>query len=131
MAYYDGELIKENFAKRLNQVDGIMITVSDASVLLSLSMYETPIADVAEVKHGKWLKTDAYPHRIYCSLCYKTYVTNEESIQGRSWQHPAYCTEAEYCPHCGAKMRINNKDKDDNKWDLIEETTKYHVEKMM
>ena len=49
MAYYDGELIKENFAKRLNQVDGIMITVSDASVLLSLSMYETPIADVAEV----------------------------------------------------------------------------------
>ena len=65
---------------------------------------EVPTADVAEVKHGKWLKTDAYPHRIYCSLCYKTYVTNEESIQGRSWQHPAYCTEAEYCPHCGAKM---------------------------
>lgn len=24
----------------------------------------------------------------------------------------------EYCPYCGAKMRVNNKDKDDNKWDL-------------
>lgn len=62
-------------------------------------------ADFAEVKHGKWLKTDAYPHHVYCSLCYRDYVTNEEVIQGRrEWQPPAYCTEAEYCPHCGAKM---------------------------
>ncbi len=58
----------------------------------------------AEVRHGKWLKTKAYPHRVYCSLCYKTYVTNEEVIQGRSRGFPAYCTDAEYCPHCGAKM---------------------------
>lgn len=57
-----------------------------------------------EVKRGEWLKTDAYPHRVYCSLCYKTYVTNEEVIQGRGWGHPLYCTEAEYCPHCGARM---------------------------
>ena len=49
MAYNDGEVIKENFAKRLNQVDGIMITTANASVLLSLSMYDTPTADVAEV----------------------------------------------------------------------------------
>lgn len=62
-----------------------------------------PTTDVVEVKHGKWVRTDAYPHRIYCSVCYKTYVTNEEIIQGRSW-YPAYCTEAEWCPHCGARM---------------------------
>ena len=61
-------------------------------------------ADVTKVKHGKWLRTDAYPHRVYCSVCHKTYVTNEEVIRGRSWEYPAYCTEAEYCPHCGAKM---------------------------
>ncbi len=61
-------------------------------------------ADVVEVKHGEWFRTDAYPHRVYCSLCFKTYVTNEEAIQGRSWQHSVYCTEAEYCPHCGARM---------------------------
>lgn len=65
-----------------------------------------PTADVVKVKHGEWLKTDAYPHRIFCSLCYKTYVTNEEVIQGRSFNRPAYCTEAEYCPHCGAKMDL-------------------------
>lgn len=65
-----------------------------------------PAADVVEVKHGKWLKTDAYPHRVYCSLCYKTYVTNEEVIRGRSDGHSTYCSEAEYCPHCGAKMDL-------------------------
>lgn len=61
-------------------------------------------ADVVKVRHGKWLRTDAYPHRVYCSVCHKTYVTNEEVIRGRSWEYPAYCTEAEWCPHCGAKM---------------------------
>lgn len=66
-------------------------------------MVDAPAADVVEVRHGKWLKTDAYPHRVYCSLCYRTYVMNEEIIAGRS-EHPTFCTEAEYCPHCGAKM---------------------------
>ena len=65
-----------------------------------------PTADVVEVKHGEWLKTDAYPHRVYCSLCYKTYVTNEEIIRGRSDGYPTYCREAKYCPHCGAKMDL-------------------------
>ena len=66
---------------------------------------EAVFARVGEEKTGRWMKTEAYPHRVYCSLCYKTYVTNEEVIQGRGWQPPIYCTEAEYCPHCGAKMR--------------------------
>lgn len=64
---------------------------------------DVPAVDVEPVRRGKWLKTDAYPHRVYCSECYKTYVTNEEVIQGRGWA-PVYCTEAEFCPHCGAKM---------------------------
>ena len=61
--------------------------------------------DYEKVKHGKWLTTDAYPHRVYCSLCFKNYVTNEEIILERAKEpHPIFCTEAEYCPHCGAKM---------------------------
>jgi hypothetical protein len=65
-----------------------------------------PTADVVAVGHGEWLKTEAHPHRVYCSLCYKTYVTNEEVIGGRSDGHFIYCSEAEYCPHCGAKMDL-------------------------
>ena len=65
---------------------------------------EQPLVDAVEVVHGEWVRTDAFPHRVYCSVCYKTYVTNEEVIQGRSWDCPIYAYEAEYCPHCGAKM---------------------------
>lgn len=66
---------------------------------------KAPTADVVEVKHGKWLRTDAFPHRVYCSECFKTYVTNENIIDGRNETiGPTYCTEAEYCPHCSTKM---------------------------
>lgn len=65
---------------------------------------QAELVDAVEVVHGRWLRTDAFPHRIYCSVCFKTYVTNEEVIQGRSWDCPIYAYEAEYCPHCGAKM---------------------------
>ena len=75
---------------------GIKGALSCAEALLT--------ADVVEVRHGEWLKTESYPHRVYCSCCLKNYVTNEEIIQGRSWQSSVYCTEAEYCPRCGAKM---------------------------
>lgn len=93
----------EAFIKKLSDKSINPATTFINTVLKGL-FEEAPAADVIEVKHGKWLKTDAYPHRVYCSLCFKTYVTNEEAIQGRDWQHPVYCTEAEYCPHCGAKM---------------------------
>lgn len=76
------------------------------NALVDMIIRKQPAADVVEVKHGEWLKTDAYPHRVYCSLCYKTYVTNEEIIKGRSDERPAYCREAKFCPHCGAKMDL-------------------------
>lgn len=66
-----------------------------------MSRYE--YEEMEQAKKGKWLTTDAYPHHVYCSECYKTYVTNEEVIQGRGGNY-TYCTEAEFCPHCGVKM---------------------------
>lgn len=56
-----------------------------------------PSADVVERKKGKWNRTDAYPHRIYCSVCYKTYLKNEELLE--RWEFPL-----NYCPNCGAEM---------------------------
>ena len=50
------------------------------------------------VKHGKWERTDAYPHRIYCSRCYKTYISNDEWLE--RWEFPM-----NFCPECGADMR--------------------------
>lgn len=49
-------------------------------------------------KHGRWLRTDAYPHKVYCSECYATLVPNENWLDD-------YNLKSNYCPNCGADMR--------------------------
>lgn len=58
-----------------------------------------PAAEVAPVRHGRWLETDAAPHRIYCSECYATFIQNREWIAWKENMIPR-----KYCPNCGAKM---------------------------
>ena len=53
--------------------------------------------DAVPVVRGGWVVTDAYPHRVYCSLCYKTNVPNEEWLYEKN-DYPKYCM------WCGAKM---------------------------
>ena len=50
-----------------------------------------PAADVAPVRHGRWVKekSDVLIHW-HCSVCEKCYFLEEPN--------------ADYCPHCGAKM---------------------------
>ena len=55
-------------------------------------------ADVRPVVRGRWNRTDAYPHRLYCSACYKTYLKNDELLE--RWEFPL-----NFCPNCGADMR--------------------------
>ena len=52
---------------------------------------EIPAADVAPVRHGCWVKEkpDVLIHW-HCSVCEKCYFLEEPN--------------ADYCPHCGAKM---------------------------
>ena len=52
---------------------------------------EIPTADVAPVRHGYWVKEkrDVLIHW-HCSACKECYFLEEPN--------------AEYCPHCGAKM---------------------------
>lgn len=49
-------------------------------------------------KTGRWLLTDAYPHKMYCSECFCTAVPNVEFL--KQWG-----MEYEFCPHCGAPMK--------------------------
>ena len=56
-----------------------------------------PLGYRVPVVRGEWVVTDAYPHRVYCSLCYKTNVPNEEWLYEKN-DYPKYCM------WCGAKM---------------------------
>lgn len=64
---------------------------------LAAAISQTPAADVAPVRHGRWLTTDAYPHHLYCSVCYKTYAKNAKWVNELD-------LPTNYCPNCGAKM---------------------------
>ena len=52
-----------------------------------------PTADVAEVKHGKWIHIRTYhvAEENNCSLCGQLLTTRN-------------CERMSYCPNCGAKM---------------------------
>ena len=55
-----------------------------------------------ERKPGKWIRGEAYPHRIYCSECYKTFIPNDEM---RAWVDGDL--PRKYCPECGARMEVD------------------------
>ena len=65
---------------------------------LELRINDIPSADVAPVRHGKWMKTGAYPHRVYCSVCSRTYAQAHWEV----WKDGSLARA--YCPNCGAKM---------------------------
>lgn len=50
-------------------------------------LYDQPTVDVAEVKHGEWIKRN---NERKCSCCEFIYYSNNDC-----WN---------YCPNCGAKM---------------------------
>ena len=58
-----------------------------------------------EERRGKWLRTDGYPHHIYCSECFGTYIPNDEWEIWKSDGKFSYRLPRDYCPNCGADMR--------------------------
>ena len=75
-------------------------TIADAMKMIMHSAY-TPTADVAEVKHGKWIYHEcvlSYDGTISghsCSVC-KAFV-NEETFDNDTFYK-------KYCGNCGARM---------------------------
>lgn len=60
-----------------------------------------PAANVAEVRHGRWIlerEPDGTPYCFHCSVC------------DNDFHHIGIMTATDYCPNCGARM-----DKEDDK----------------
>ena len=47
---------------------------------------------------GHWCVTDAWPHKVYCSECYKTFAQSNWEV----WKDGSL--PRNFCPHCGARM---------------------------
>lgn len=55
---------------------------------------------VSKRNTGRWMRTEAYPHRIYCSECYKTFILNDELAAWQNGDLPR-----NFCPNCGTPMK--------------------------
>lgn len=58
-----------------------------------------PIADVAQVVHGRWIMVDDSCGKYACSACRE--IEQECTEWGAGHYNPVY---KDYCPNCGAKM---------------------------
>ena len=87
--YIEREAIEKAFAKeiRTNYLDDYAKGFQAAL----LAIMSIPTADVAPVRHGYWVKEkrDVLIHW-HCSACKECFYLDKPN--------------AEYCPHCGAKM---------------------------
>lgn len=91
--YIDANLIRyKDIPFSANDEVGVYVGYGSKSQIDAI-----PTADVAEVKHGKWIGSIDFPimqAMIRCSLC------NEPAI-----------TMSKFCPNCGAKMDLEEKSK--------------------
>lgn len=52
-----------------------------------------------ETPQGEWKITKAYPHKVYCGECYKTYAQENWEV----WKDGSL--PRNFCPNCGASMK--------------------------
>lgn len=77
----------ERKAIRDTLYDADAITMSGVKIL-----NQFPVADVAPVRHGRWIDGDPY-----CPICRKDKFRGLDADVWADWQ-------PDYCPNCGAKM---------------------------
>ena len=86
----------DEYIKREDAIDAVLDVYCDTpDIDLSCEKFEAailkiPAADVAEVRHGRWLCVDTDTEQFFlCNRCKKK----------EYW-------ESNYCPNCGAKMDV-------------------------
>ena len=94
--YIERQAVEEFIQDGLNNPDKSKAFGHNAIEILA-GIHFMLAADVAEVRHGRWMTTDAYPHHLYCSVCYKTYAKNAKWVNELD-------LPTNYCPNCGARM---------------------------
>lgn len=60
---------------------------------------------IEERKTGRWIRGGSYPHHIFCSACYATYVPNDEWDIWKTDGMDCWRLPRKFCPNCGADMK--------------------------
>ena len=90
----------------------------NCAVLVAVKLLEkVPAADVAPVRHGRWIFGKDLPYswgqipknkyHLYCPECLEQAFNRSED------NDPDFDVDASYCPNCGAKMDGGNDDATD------------------
>ena len=101
--YIDRETLKERFKKRIKWLE------KDVHDQYSFGLFhgceydanlinDPPAADVAPVRHGRWICIRKGYEEYECSVCHGM----DSNCSDYYADH--FVTEQEYCPFCGAKM---------------------------
>lgn len=61
------------------------------------------VLESVERSQGEWKTTKAYPHKVYCGKCFKTYAQGNWEV----WKDGSL--PRNFCPNCGADMQIKKK----------------------
>lgn len=96
--YVDKEKLQKDFIEHFcNGTNYVFIFIDDILKFID----DEPTADVAEVKHGKWIKYPR-PHYFKCSVCKYTVPYR------KAYLHDDGKREYNFCPNCGAKMNLED-----------------------
>jgi hypothetical protein len=99
LKYIEREALKEdikNHFKKLIDEGYVYDEIFDSNAEISRIIEAQPTADVAEVKHGKWIadRSSCVSVEFKCSKCSYSFVDGDPYAQ----------CKLNYCPNCGAKM---------------------------
>ena len=66
------------------------------------AILDAPAADVAPVRHGRWISlTECANEGVYCSICKKKVWKSDYALCSHKSRNKL---RSDYCPNCGAKM---------------------------
>ena len=66
------------------------------------AILDAPAADVAPVRHGRWISlTECANEGVYCSICKKKVWKSDYAWCSKKSRNKL---QSNYCPNCGAKM---------------------------
>lgn len=92
--YIERAAVEKFIEDGLNNPDKNKAFGHDAIEIMA-EVHYMPVADVVEVRHGRWIserEPDGTPYCFHCSVC------------DNDFHHIGIMAATDYCPNCGARM---------------------------